>query len=129
MIVVDSSALVAIVFNEPDAGRLLAPLRENHAAITTASLVEASIVVEARHGLDGGRDLDRLIELRINTFIDVDRAVARAAVSAWRRFGKGRHPASLDFGDCFSYAAASLTASPLLFIGNHFAQTDIASVL
>ena len=129
MIVVDSSVLVAIVFNETDAGRYLAPLRRERVSMTSANLAEAAIVVEARHGLDGGRDLDRLIELRVDTIIDIDQALARVAVSAWRRFGKGRHPASLNFGDCFSYAAASLTASPLLFKGSDFAQTDIASVL
>ena len=61
--------------------------------------------------------------------VDVDRDHAWAAVGAWRRFGKGRHPAGLNFGDCFSYATARLAGVPLLFKGDDFSQTDIASVL
>ena len=61
--------------------------------------------------------------------VPIDQAQAEAAIAAWRRFGKGRHPAGLNLGDCFSYALAKLTAAPLLFEGRNFAQTDIPSAL
>lgn len=129
MITVDTSALVAVVLGEDDAERHLDALRGTQARLSAVSHAEAAIVVEARQGPDAGRDLQILIEATIQEIVPVDIAHATAALAAWRRFGRGRHPASLNFGDCFSYAAARLAGTPLLFKGDDFSQTDIASAL
>jgi ribonuclease VapC len=127
MIAADTSALTAVVLGEPDADRFLQALRSDSVLISAASLMEASIVVEARQGMDATRDLGILVEAVVEQIVPVDELHARAAVGAWRRFGKGRHPAALNFGDCFAYAAASLADAPLLFKGDDFAQTDLRS--
>jgi ribonuclease VapC len=93
--------------------------------ISAVSFTEASIVVEARQGLDAGRDLELLVAGVVDRVVPVDEAHARVAIGAWRRFGKGRHPAGLNFGDCFAYATASLANLPLLFKGDDFVQTDL----
>lgn len=125
MIAADTSALVAVVLGEPDAERFLAALRSDAVAVSAVSLAEAAIVVEARQGPDAARDLELLVEGAVDRVVGVDDAHARAAVLAWRRFGKGRHPAALNFGDCFAYATASLANLPLLFKGDDFTQTDL----
>ena len=125
MIAADTSALVAVVLGEPDAERFLAALRSDAVSISAVSLTEASIVAEARQGADAARDLELLAAAVVDRVVAVDEAHARAAAGAWRRFGKGRHPANLNFGDCFAYATASLANLPLLFKGNDFAQTDL----
>jgi ribonuclease VapC len=129
MIVVDTSALVAIVLGEEAAERILDALRDHEAVVSAVSWVEAQIVVEARQGPDAARDLQLLVEATIDHIVPVDEVHAGAAVSAWRRFGKGRHPAALNFGDCFAYALARLDGVPLLFKGGDFAQTDVESLL
>ena len=83
------------------------------------------MVIEARKGLEGARDLDLLIYRAEIEIVPVDQEQAEVARIAWRRFGKGRHPAVLNYGDCFAYALARVSASPLLFKGADFAQTDI----
>lgn len=128
MIAVDTSALVAVVLGEEDAERHLAELQRNVTRLSSVSLVEASIVVHARQGPDAERDLGLLVEATIDALVPVDLDQARAAISAWRRFGKGRHPASLNFGDCFSYAVAAMSDLPLLYKGDDFSQTDVRSV-
>lgn len=128
MIAVDTSALVAVVLGEEDAERHLAELQRNVTRLSSVSLVEASIVVHARQGPDAERDLGLLVEATIDDLVPVDLDQARAAISAWRRFGKGRHPASLDFGDCFAYAVAGMSDLPLLYKGDDFSQTDVRSV-
>lgn len=128
MIAVDTSALVAVVLGEEDAERHLAELQRNVTRLSSVSLVEASIVVHARQGPDAERDLGLLVEATIDDLAPVDLDQARTAISAWRRFGKGRHPASLNFGDCFSYAVAAMSDLPLLYKGDDFAQTDVRSV-
>jgi ribonuclease VapC len=125
VIVADTSALIAVVLGESDAERFLAALRSDAVTVSAASLTEASIVAEARQGLDAGRDLELLVAGVVDRVVAVDETHARAAVRAWRRFGKGRHPAGLNFGDCFAYATASLADLPLLFKGDDFAQTDL----
>lgn len=125
MIAVDTSALVAVVLGEPEAERFLAALRADTVVLSAVSLTEATIVVEARQGQDATRDLELLIEGVVERIDQVDSAHARAAAAAWRRFGKGRHPAALNLGDCFTYATASLANLPLLYKGNDFAQTDL----
>jgi len=124
VIAVDTSALVAIVLGEPDAESLLSALQREDAITSAATLVEAEIVVTARQGPDAARDLQLLIDSSIDV-IAFDTAHARAAASAWSRFGKGRHSASLNFGDCLAYAVASVGGVPLLFKGDDFTRTDV----
>ncbi len=126
MIVVDSSAVVAVVLGEPDAEVYLARLQSTYAVLSAANHVEAAIVVEARQGLDAARDLELLVEGVIDEVAPVDPSQAAAAVEAWRRFGRGRHPAGLNFGDCFAYGLARLRGLPLLFKGDDFTKTDVA---
>jgi ribonuclease VapC len=128
-IVVDTSAVVAIVLGEEDAERHAQALQ--HAAgarMSAVNVVEAAIVVEARQGPDAARDLALLLEttrVEIEPFAGED---VSSAVAAWRRFGKGRHPAGLNLGDCFAYALARASDEPLLFKGEDFRQTDIPAV-
>jgi ribonuclease VapC len=93
--------------------------------ISAASFVESSIVIAARFGAAGLSDLDRLVERAGIETVAVDLQQARAAREAFMRFGKGRHPAGLNFADCFSYALARTLGEPLLFKGEDFARTDI----
>jgi len=125
VIAADTSALIAVVLGESDAERFLATLRSDAVAISAVSLTEALIVVEARQGPDASRDLELLVAGVVDRIVAVDEAHCRVATGAWRRFGKGRHPAGLNFGDCFAYATASLANLPLLFKGHDFAQTDL----
>ncbi len=127
MIAVDTSALVAVVLGEIDAEQHLEALQHNATRLSVVSWVEAQIVVESRQGPDASRDLQLLADAVIDEIAVVDEVHAAAAVAAWRRFGKGRHPAGLNFGDCFAYAVASLDGLPLLFKGDDFAQTDLRS--
>ncbi len=92
--------------------------------MSVVSLVEAAIVVESRGGTAAGHALDVLLEKATVELEPVTSEHANAARRAWRRFGKGNHPAALNFGDCFSYALAEATGEPLLFKGNDFARTD-----
>lgn len=130
-IVVDPSALAAVVFGEPDAEGLLSVLLANVGDIqlSAASLFEVTIVVEARQGLEATADLRLLLDrLGVDT-VPLDEDQAHIAIAGWRRFGRGRHPAGLNLGDCFAYALSKASAAPLLFKGQDFAQTDVASVL
>ena len=128
MIAVDTSAVVAVVLGEDEAESMLAQIQQNPSIMSAATLLEASIVVEARQGPDATRDLQLLVDAAIEiTPFDLDHT--RVAFEAWQRFGKGRHRAGLKLGDCFAYATASLAGVPLLFKGSDFTQTDIASVL
>lgn len=127
--VIDSSALFAILAMEPEAARLaLAIEADTTRLISAATLVEAGIVMEARLGAAGGTQLDLLIAKAGVVVEPVTADQAIMAREAWRRFGKGRHAAGLNYGDCFSYALARSTGEPLLFKGTDFANTDIAMV-
>ena len=126
--IVDSSALVAVVLGEDDADRFLSAMNGS-VAVSAASLVETTMVVESRQGPDATRDLSLLLDGVHAEIVPVDHAQAIEAAAAWRRFGKGRHPAALNYGDTFSYALAQVRGEPLLFKGDDFRQTDIASVL
>ncbi len=129
-LVIDTSALVAIILGEVDAERFAAVLKEAAPiAVSVVSVVETTMVVEARSGPDATRDLTLLLDSIDASRVAVDTEQMNLAVAAWRRFGKGRHPAALNFGDCFSYALASVRGEPLLFKGRDFGQTDIISVL
>lgn len=125
--VIDSSAIVAIALDEPEA-----PLIERRIVddpvrlVSAATLLEAAIVVEARYGEAGGRELDLWLSSIGAEIILVDLAQVEEARRAWRKFGKGRHPAGLNFGDCFSYALAKSRGEVLLFKGDDFSKTDVA---
>ncbi|WES65508.1 type II toxin-antitoxin system VapC family toxin [Microbacter sp. GSS18] len=127
----DTSALVAVVFGEADA-RAFASVLAAHAgdvSVSAATLVEARIVVEGRQGTEAAADLDRLLTRLGAHVVAVDDAQASLATSAWRRFGKGRHDAGLNFGDCFSYALSKHLDVPLLYKGDDFSRTDVASAM
>lgn len=123
--------MAAVVFGEPEAEVMLAAMRRSAGdlAIGAATLVEAGIVVEAKQGPAASSDLRTLLSTLEVRVLDVDEGQAATAVAAWRRFGKGRHPARLNFGDCLSYAAAKATGAALLYTGDDFPQADIPSGL
>lgn len=124
--VVDTSALVAILFAESTAERLMeAILAAPRPIVSAASLVEVGIVAIARHGEASERELNSLLRQFRLQIIPVTADHAERALGAFRRFGKGRHPAGLNYGDCFSYALASITGEPLLCVGDDFARTDL----
>ncbi len=127
MIAVDTSALVAIVLGEPELERFAGVMSRQPCVASAASVTEAALVVETRQGPDAVEDLRRLLDRAGVEVVPVDAELAWAAHAAWRRFGKGRHPAGLNFGDCFSYALARSRAVPLLFKGEDFTQTDISA--
>lgn len=131
MIVVDTSALVAIVFGEPERSAFLALIeRHETALISTVSAVEARIVIHARRGQRGLVHFDDLLRLDAFELVAPGSDVADAAYAAFVAFGKGTgHPAGLNFGDLFSYALAKVRGLPLLFKGDDFARTDIVAAL
>jgi ribonuclease VapC len=125
-VIIDSSALLAILQGEPERRRFNEAIESaDGCSLSTASLVETSIIVESRFGADGIRDLDLFIAKSRVTLVPVDIEQAQIARQAFRRYGKGRHPAALNFGDCFSYALARSLGEPLLFKGNDFSHSDI----
>lgn len=127
--VIDTSAIVAIFFNEPDAARYRERIAEDPVRLmSAATLVEAAMVVEGRYGEAGGAELDLWLHKAEVEIVAVTDEHADQARRAWRRYGKGRHPASLNYGDCFAYALAMLSGEPLLFKGADFSQTDIEAV-
>lgn len=127
--VIDTSAIIAIFFNEPDAALYRERIAEDSVRLmSAATLVEAAMVIEARYGDTGGAELDLWLHKAEVEIVSVTDDHADQARRAWRRYGKGRHPASLNYGDCFSYALAVLSGEPLLFKGADFAQTDIEAV-
>lgn len=126
--VIDTSAIVAILFGESDAAAFAEAIEQDPVRlISAASALEAAIVVESELGEDGGRELDLLLhkaQITISPFGPDQLAAARFA---FRTFGKGRHSAGLNLGDCFAYALSKTTSEPLLFKGDDFAKTDIVS--
>lgn len=124
--VVDTSALIAILLREPEAdlfGRALAdaPVR----LLSAVTRVELAFVIEGRKGEAGRADLERLLQPGLFEIVSVTPHMADIAIGAFRRYGKGRHRAGLNIGDCFSYALAAALDEPLLFKGNDFIHTDI----
>jgi ribonuclease VapC len=128
--VVDTSAIVAILFSESDA-RLHADALSSAARrlISAVTRVELAFVVEGRKGESGRADLERLLAAGAFEVVAVTHDQTARAIDAFRRFGRGRHPASLNIGDCFAYALAAAMGEELLFKGNDFARTDIRSAL
>jgi len=124
--VIDTSAIVAIACDEPDAPELEEQIADDPIRlISAATMLEATMVIETQLGDAGGRELDFWL-LKIGAeIVAVDAEQADVARRAWRRYGKGRHAAALNFGDCFSYALAMSRGEPLLFKGEDFAKTDV----
>ena len=126
-LVVDTSAAVAIVLGEPGSEELAAHLENALARLMPAAIrVELGIVLEARLWPAGQDVVDRLLRDAKIDIVPLDADLAARAMSGWRRYGKGRHPAGLNFGDCFTYALAERTGHPVLCTGDDFAATDVA---
>jgi ribonuclease VapC len=126
--VIDSSAIAAIVLEESDASIYISAItNDSTRLISSATLVEVSIVLMRRRKADAITALDTLMMLLSIVVIPVSHDHALLAREAFRRFGKGRDRAGLNFGDCFSYALAKHTGEPLLYKGNDFTHTDIAA--
>ncbi len=127
--VIDASAVLAILRDEPERQPFNQAIdADDTRLMSVASFVEASMVMEARHGYEGIRDLDLFVARAEIELVPVDVNQAHMARQAFRQYGKGRHAAALNFGDCFTYALAIATQEPLLFKGNDFGQTDIVAV-
>ena len=124
--VLDTSAILAILLNEPEAPAFhLAIEADPVRLLSAANLLETAIVIEARVGEAGGRELDLLLHKAAVEVVAVDAAQAGLARHAYRQFGKGRHLAGLNYGDCFAYALAQSAGEPLLFKGDDFSKTDV----
>ncbi|MBO0841471.1 MAG: type II toxin-antitoxin system VapC family toxin [Sciscionella sp.] len=128
--VIDTSALIAMLSDEPDAEQFeLAVEHDVVMLMSTATYVETAIVIESRFGEPGGRELDLWLHRAKVDLVAVHPEQAHAARVAYRVYGKGRHSAGLNYGDCFSYALAKTSGEPLLFKGDDFTHTDITAVL
>jgi len=123
--VIDTSAIIAILMREPSADRLVAAIEGDRTRlVSAATVVEASLVVLGRYGEAGDPQLDRLLRGLRAVVVPVDEDQVVVARDAALRFGRGRHAAALNFGDCFSYALAVARGEPLLFVGDDFPKTD-----
>jgi len=128
--IVDTSAVIAIVQEEPGFERLVrAMLSADSVGIGTPTLTETAIVLASRINQDPRPDLSRFMQESEMVEVPFGERHWREATEAFLRFGKGRHPARLNFGDCMSYAIARVADQPLLFVGNAFRQTDIEAAL
>ena len=127
--VLDTSALLAILMAAPEAEGFAVAIEQDPIRLVSAgSMLETAIVAESRWGDAGGRELDLLLSKTGISLTPVDAEQVEIARQAFRLFGKGRHPAGLNFGDCFAYALSRASGQPLLFKGDHFAQTDLDRV-
>ena len=127
MIAVDTSALMAIVLDEPSAERCSAVLESAAAAALSAGTLAEALVAAGRRGV--AREMEALVRGIGIEVVPVTDAMARRVADAYPRLGKGAHPAGLNVGDCFAYALAEERACGLLFVGTDFARTGIASCL
>ena len=126
--IVDTSALVAVLFDEPDSERYATAMAQAaRCRMSAANFLEAALVVEGRAGISGAQELDIFIETAEIEIVPVSVEQARVARRAWREFGKGNHPAGLNFGDCFAYALAKIAGEPILYKGDDFTLTDVES--
>jgi len=127
--VLDTSAVLAVLLDEPERRAFTEAIEADATRLmSVASFVECSIVLETRHGPEGVRDLDLLLARAQVQLVPVDADQAYVARQAFRNFGRSRHAANLNFGDCFSYALSRTSAEPLLFKGSDFARTDVVQV-
>ena len=126
MIVIDSSVLLAILLAESEAEYFAKRLIDtDEIYISAVSIVESVMVTEYKKGEQGANQYDELITVIAPIIVAFDSQQAQLARAAWRQYGKGRHPAKLNFGDCCSYAAAKHLNLPLLYKGNDFSKTDL----
>jgi ribonuclease VapC len=127
--VLDTSALLALLLNEPEAEEFRTAVEDDLTRlVSAATLLETALVIETRKGEPGGRELDALIHKAEIEVVPVDAEQVSEARRAFRRFGKGRHAAGLNFGDVFAYALTRTSGEPLLFKGDDFARTDVGRV-
>lgn len=127
--VIDTSALVAILLGEPDAERLARAIAEDPTRLLSAfSAVEAYIVITAKKGESGGRELNLLLHRCQVDTVGLNADQSDLARKGWLTYGKGRHPAGLNLGDCCSYALAKYSGEAILFLGDDFQQTDLRVV-
>jgi ribonuclease VapC len=128
-VVIDTSALVAILLGEPDAERLARAIAEDPNRLLSAfSAVEAYIVITAKKGESGGRELDLLLHRCQVETVSLNADQSDLARKGWLTYGKGRHPAGLNIGDCCAYALAKYSGEAILFLGDDFQQTDLQVV-
>lgn len=123
--IVDTSALLAVLLREEEAARFETLIAASLCRMSAANVLEATMVLEGRAGEAAGRALDAFLASAEVATAPITLEQLEVARDAWRRYGKGNHPAALNFGDCFAYALASTTGESLLFKGNDFAQTDV----
>src|SRR5216684_7064012 len=124
--VIDTSALLSIFLAEPERKRFLDLIIESETRlISAANVLEIGIVLEARRGEAAGREFDLFLHQAKFDVVPVDADQVEIARVAWRKYGRGRHPAALNFGDCFAYALAKTSGEPLLAKGTDFVRTDI----
>ncbi len=127
--VIDTSAIVAIALDEPEAILFEQKIASDAIRlISAATVLEATMAIETRLGEEGGRELDLWLYKAGVDIVAVDKDQLEAARGAWRRYGKGRHPAGLNYGDCFSYALAVTRQEALLFKGEDFSKTDVVDI-
>ena len=127
--VIDTSALVAILLGEPEAESLARAIAADPRRLVAAfTVLEAGVLIEARKGEAGGREFDLLLHRVQADIVSMNAEQAGLARGAWRAFGKGRHPARLNLGDCCAYALSRYSGEPLLFKGDDFTQTDVVAV-
>jgi ribonuclease VapC len=126
LIVIDTSALIAIMLAEPEAADCLAAIGDNRVFISAGTLAEALVVAAARGSIETMAALIEELDLEV---VDLTAGMTALVGRAYSDWGKGRHPAGLNFGDCFAYQLARERGLPLLYIGNDFARTDIQSAL
>lgn len=127
--VIDTSALLVLLFEEPEAKTFAEAISQDpKRLLSAATALEVMIVIEARKGEAGGRELDLLLHHAKIDIVPFDAEQVEIARHAWQRYGKGNHPANLNYGDCFSYALAIQSGEPLLFKGQDFGKTDVLIV-
>jgi ribonuclease VapC len=127
MIAVDTSALMAIILGEPTADACMTVLEGTPELLISAGTVAEALIVAARRNV--AAEMARLLDGLGFDVVPVTPSTARRIASAYDRWGKGVHPAALNFGDCFAYELARQHSCPLLFVGQDFAQTDLTSAL
>jgi ribonuclease VapC len=127
MIVVDTSALMAIVLNEPQADACIAALEADDDLLISAGTVAEALIVSARRNV--GEEMARLIDGLGFEIVSVTPASARRIARGYGTWGRGVHPAALNFGDCFAYEVAKEHGRPLLYVGDDFARTDVERAL
>lgn len=127
MNVVDTSAIIAILFAEAGSEEIERKLLSAPCVMSAATRVELGIVIESKTGAPGTQLLDELLTRLEMQVLPVNADLAEEAIVCWRRFGKGRHAAALNYGDTFSYALARRLGQPLLFVGDDFSHTDVRS--